>query len=241
MSLPRLPILLLPGLGCTAEIWSAQLPQLWGRGPVTIADHTGGDSIAAIAAAILATAPPRFALAGISMGGYLAFEIWRQARARVLGLALVDTSARPDTPEATERRRAAIALAEAGRFELALSQSFPTAVHPDHVQDAALKALHLRMNRATGVPAWRRQQQAIIGRVDSRPDLPGIDVPSLVLVGDADALTPPELSHEMAAALPDGQLVTIPQAGHLALAEQPETTTAALLAWLHRVAAKPGI
>lgn len=234
MPFANLPILLVPGLGCTSEVWAAQLPALWGRGPVTIANHLTGDTMAEIATAILAAAPPRFALAGISMGGYIAFEIWRQAPHRVLGLALVDTSARPDAPEATERRRTAIALAESGRFELALAQSFPSAVHPDHLEDAALKALHIRMNRAVGVPAWRRQQEAIIARPDSRPDLAGITVPTLVLVGDADALTPPELAREMAAAIPGAELAVIPQAGHLALAEQPAACNAALLAWLDR-------
>src|SRR5579883_3245029 len=92
-----LPTVLVPGLNCSARLYAPQIPALWRFGPVTVADHTRDDSMPAIAARILASAPPRFALAGLSMGGYIAFEIMRQAPQRVLRLALMDTSARPDT------------------------------------------------------------------------------------------------------------------------------------------------
>ena len=98
---PALPIVLIPGLLASARLYREQLPTLWRFGPVTVADHTRADNVPAIARSILATAPPRFALAGLSMGGYLAFEIVRQAPERVERLALLDTSARPDTPVAT--------------------------------------------------------------------------------------------------------------------------------------------
>ncbi len=111
-----LPIVLVPGLNCSARLYAEQVPALWGCGPVTIADHRRDDSVAAIAAHILATAPPRFALVGLSMGGYIALAMIREAPERVARLALLDTSARPDTPEQTERRRNVIALAESGRF-----------------------------------------------------------------------------------------------------------------------------
>lgn len=230
-----IPTLLVPGLGCTAEIWSGQVPDLWLRGPVAIANHLVGGSVAEMAASILAAAPQRFALAGISMGGYIALELWRQAPERVRGLALVDTQARPDSPEVTAKRRDAVALAEAGKFRQVLLNAFPLAVHPDHADSEPLRELHLRMSFANGVEAYARHQQAIISRPDSRPDLPGISVPTTIIVGEDDRLTPPDLSREMAAAIPGAQLELIAGAGHLTLAEQPEATTAALLRWLDRL------
>lgn len=225
------PILFVPGLNCTAEIYAHQVPALWQFGPVTIANHTQGSSMREIAASILRDAPPQFALVGFSMGGYLAFEILRQARGRVLKLALLDTSARPDTPEATEKRRTAIALTEQGKFNLAVAQSFPNAVHPDHVNNAELKALHVRMATANGGETYIRQQTAIIGRADSRPELGAIDVPTLVLVGDKDAITVPDAAREMAAGIAEARLVVAPRAGHMALVEQHAMVTEALVRW----------
>ena len=225
------PILLIPGLNCTAEIFSAQLPALWQFGPVMIANHTQGATMAEIARSILAEAPPKFALAGFSMGGYIAFEVMRQASDRVLALALLDTSARPDSPEAAEKRRSSIALAEQGKFVATVQQSFPNAVHPDHVDDSRLRALHVGMARANGPEVYIRSQQAILTRPDSRPDLSGIKVPTLVLVGDADGVTPPDAAREMASSIPGAKLVTVRKAGHLTLAEQPEAVTSAMVGW----------
>lgn len=227
-----MPLLLVPGLNCTAEVFRHQMPALWAFGPVTVSNHLRGSGMAEIAAAILADAPPRFALTGFSMGGYIAFEILRQAPARVSRLALLDTSARPDTPEATDKRRQAMALAGQGKFRLALSQSFANAVHPDHVGNAELKALHTRMALSNGPETYIRHQNAIIDRPDSRPGLPSIHVPTLVVVGEADAITVPEAAREVAEGIPGAKLVTVPNAGHMALAEQPEVVTAAMVEWL---------
>lgn len=228
-----MPILLVPGLNCTAEIYAHQVPALWRFGPVTIANHTTGSSMAEIAAAILRDAPPQFALVGFSMGGYLAFEILRQARDRVSKLALLDTSARPDTPEGKDKRLAAIALTEQGKFNLAVQQSFPNAVHPDHVGDAELKALHVRMATANGGDTYIHQQTAIMNRPDSRPELDAIKVPTLVVVGDSDAITVPEAAKEMAASIDGAKLVIVPTAGHMALVEQHAIVTAAMVEWLN--------
>ena len=227
-----MPILLVPGLNCTAEIYAHQVPALWRFGPVTVANHTSGSSVAEIATAILRDAPAEFALAGFSMGGYLAFEILRQARDRVLKLALLDTSARPDTPEAKEKRRSAIALTEQGKFNLAVAQSFPNAVHPHHVGNAELKALHVRMATAVGGETYIRQQTAIMNRPDSRPELGAITVPTLVVVGDSDAITVPEVAREMAAGIDGAKLVIVPTAGHMALVEQHAIVTAAMVEWI---------
>jgi pimeloyl-ACP methyl ester carboxylesterase len=230
-----IPTLLVPGLGCTSEIWSGQVAGLWLHGPVAIANHLVGDSVAAMASSILAAAPPRFALAGISMGGYIALEIWRQAPERVRGLALIDTQARPDSPKTIAKRRDAVALAQSGKFRQVLLGAFPLVVHRDHVDSEPLRDLHLRMSFANGVEVYGRHQQAIIARPDSRPDLASISVPTAVLVGDDDRLMPPELSQEMAEAIPGATLEIITNAGHLSLVEQPETTTAALQRWLDRI------
>lgn len=226
------PILLVPGLICTAEIFAPQTLALWPHGPVTIASTMTGDTITEMAANILAAAPPRFALGGISMGGYLCFEIFRQAPDRVLKLALIDTSARPDSAAQTAFRETRIAEAQAGGFEAAMLAQFPIVVDPSHVDDPALKAMHLGMARVIGVEGYVRQQRAIIGRPDSRPTLAAINVPTVVVVGENDKLTPLELSNEMAQGIAGAQLVVIPASGHMSTREQPELVSAALVKWL---------
>ena len=227
-----LPILLVPGLNCSPRLYAPQLPALWRFGPVTVADHTRDDTMAAIAKRILGAAPPRFALAGLSMGGYIALEIVRQAADRVEKLALLDTGSRADTPEATAKRHANIALAQSGGFEDVIDPQFPLYVHPARASDAALKAEYLAMCHDVGPEAYVRQQQAIMGRVDSRPLLAAIGVPTLVLVGEQDAATPPALSDEMAAAIPGARLARIAECGHLSTMERPDAVTQELVAWL---------
>src|SRR5204863_9293160 len=119
------------------------IPALWRFGPVTVANHIRDDSMGAIARRILAEAPPRFALAGHSMGGYIAFEIMRQAPERVAKLALINTQARPDTAEATARRRGMMARAKAGQFRAVRDEMFAGLVHPSRHGDAALRQLVL--------------------------------------------------------------------------------------------------
>jgi pimeloyl-ACP methyl ester carboxylesterase len=227
-----LPIVLVPGLNCSARLYAEQVPALWGCGPVTIADHRRDDSVGAIAARILATAPPRFALAGLSMGGYIAFAIMRQAPERVARLALLDTSARPDTAEQSERRHSMIALAESGRFAEASDLLFPVFVHRDRNGDEALRRIVRTMAEETGPDAFVRQQKAIMSRPDCRPLLKSIRCPTLVLVGDGDTLTPPVLSEEIAAGIAGARLVRVPDCGHLSTLERPEPVNRALVDWL---------
>src|SRR3984885_2278731 len=134
-----LPIVCVPGLACSPRLYAQQIPQLWTVGPVTIAQHQHHESMAAIARSILGAAPERFALIGLSMGGYVSFEILRQAPERVAKLALLDTSARPDTPEQSEARHAQIALAKSGRLSEALDAWFPRLVHPKHRTDERVR------------------------------------------------------------------------------------------------------
>ena len=226
------PIVLVPGLNCSPRLYAAQVPELWRFGPVTVADHTRDDSMAAIARRILDAAPPRFALAGLSMGGYVALEIVRQAPARVARLALLDTGARDDPPPAQEMRRSRIALAEAGRFAEMAEAMWPVLVHADRRADAALKQNYLAMCADVGPEAFVRQQKAIMGRADSRPLLGMIDCPALVLVGAQDELTPPHLADEMAAGIKGARLVKVADCGHLATLERPEAVTRALIEWM---------
>jgi pimeloyl-ACP methyl ester carboxylesterase len=225
------PTVLIPGLLCSPRLYAAQLPGLWRAGSVMIADHTRDDSMAGIAAQILNEAPPRFRLIGLSMGGYIAFEILRQAPERVTSLALLDTQARPDTPEQSERRRTLMAMAREGRFGQAARLLFPSMVHPARTDDEELQALWLRMAEEVGPEGFVRQQAAIMNRPDSRPDLPRIACPTLVVVGEADQLTPEDRAREMADAITGAELAVIPASGHLSPIEAPEAVNAALEGW----------
>lgn len=227
-----LPVVLVPGLNCSARLYAEQVPALWRFGPVQVADHTRDDSMDAIAARILTHAPPRFALAGLSMGGYIALTIAREAPARVSKLALLDTSARPETPEQSERRKPQIALAQDGRFAEVPALQFPVFVHRNRQHDEALKRRVRVMAEETGAEAFLRQQKAIMTRPDMRPLLASIACPTLVLVGDGDELTPPQLSEEIAADIAGSRLVVVADCGHLSTMEQPEAVNLALTDWM---------
>jgi pimeloyl-ACP methyl ester carboxylesterase len=229
-----LPLLLVPGLTCTARLYEPQVAALWPLAPVMIPDHRQDDHIDAVARRILDNAPPRFSLAGLSMGGYIAFAMMRQAPERIARLALLDTAARADTPEQTATRQTQIAMTQAGRYAEIPDLSMPRYVHPNRQNDAVLTATVRRMAEETGSEAFMRQLKAIMSRPDSRPALPGIRCPTLVLVGDADVATPPELSQEMAAAIPGATLVVVPDCAHLSTLEQPDAVNAALTDWLGR-------
>jgi pimeloyl-ACP methyl ester carboxylesterase len=227
-----LPTVLVPGLNCSARLYADQIPALWRFGPILIADHTRDDSMGAIAARIVNAAPPRFALIGLSMGGYIALEIIRQAPERVRKLALLDTGARADTPEQTERRHRLIELAQTGRFAEVPEFLFPLLVHRNRHGDAKLKEINRLMAQDTGPEAFVRQQRAIMQRADLRPSLAMIRCPTLVLVGEGDELTPPALSQEIVAGIPGARLVTVPDSGHLSTLEQPEAVTKLLVEWM---------
>jgi pimeloyl-ACP methyl ester carboxylesterase len=229
-----LPLVLVPGLTCSARLWTPQIEALWPLGAVTVADHRRDTSMDTIAKRILASAPPRFALAGLSMGGYIALAIVRLAPERVAKLALLDTSARPDTPEQTEGRKVQIAMAQSGRFGEIPDLSMPRYLHRDRQNDKALTGLVRTMCEETGAEAFVRQLTAIMTRPDSRPLLASIKCPTLVLVGDGDVATPPELNKEIADGISGSRYVVVPHCGHLSTLEQPAAVNAALAAWLQR-------
>jgi pimeloyl-ACP methyl ester carboxylesterase len=227
-----MPIMLVPGLACSLRIFAPVIPALWRFGPVTVANHIRDDNMGAIARRILAEAPPRFALAGHSMGGYIAFEIMRQAPERVAKLALMNTQARPDTPEATARRRGQIARAQAGEYRAILDELFLGFVHPSRRDDTGLRKLVNDMGDDVGSGAFVRQQIAVMSRPDSRPTLAWIKCPTLVLSSDEDNTIPNSLSTEMAGGIPGAKLIIIPYCGHLTPPEQPQATAEALVDWL---------
>lgn len=225
------PLLLLPGLLCDAALWDHQARHLAGEGGVRVADLTRDDSIGAMAARVLAEAPPEFDLAGLSMGGYVAFEVLRRAPERVARLCLIDTAARADTEEQTARRRGLIDLARRGQFKGVTSRLLPLLLHPDRLGEAALAGAVMAMAERVGAEAFLRQQQAIMGRVDSRRSLGAIAAPTLIICGREDALTPLEKSAEMQAAIPGARLAVIEDCGHLSTMERPQAVTALMRLW----------
>jgi pimeloyl-ACP methyl ester carboxylesterase len=225
-------LVLVPGLNCTRELFGPQITAFEGSRPIHVADHTRDESIPAIARRLLAEAPPRFALSGLSMGGYIALEVMRQAPERVARLALLDTSARADTEEGRANRERLMALANAGRFDEVTNLLWERYVARHRRDDPALAEIVMGMQRATGPEVFLRQQRAIMNRVDSRPDLPGIEIPTLVLVGEEDGVTPPEHAREIADAIEWASLVVVPGCGHLSTLESPAVVNQALEAWL---------
>ena len=205
-----LPLILVPGLLCSARLYAPQVAALWPFGQVTVADHRRDADMTAIAARILGDAPPRFALAGLSMGGYIAFEIMRQAPDRVAKLALMNTQARPDTPEAGERRRGQIIRAKAGEFSAILEELFGAFVHPSRRDDSALRQLVHDMGDDVGPEAFVRQLTAIMSRPDSRPTLAWIKCPTLVVTTEESGLGTVERTREWQQQIADSRLLVLP-------------------------------
>jgi pimeloyl-ACP methyl ester carboxylesterase len=225
-------LVLVPGLLCTKALWAAQTAALGDIADMTVADHTGHDSMAAIAKSILAAAPARFALAGLSMGGYIAYEILRQAPERVTRLALLDTGYRADAPERREQRLALMALAEREGARKAQETLLPALIHKSRLTDKALVEAVLQMGTDTGTEAFKRQQTALMGRPDNAALLASIRCPTLVIVGREDVLTPPELAQDIARGISGARLEIIRECGHLSTMEQPAAVNRALRSWL---------
>jgi pimeloyl-ACP methyl ester carboxylesterase len=226
-------VILLPGLACDDALFHDQLPALATRHFVHVSDvHFRFGSLPAMATALLAESPGRHVLVGSSMGGMLALEVLRQAPARVAALALLGSSARPDTPELIRLRSDAIVLFEQGRMDEVLRANVAFAFHPNSATRRTLVSSYLGIVRRAGAAQLIRQNRAVMARADSRPSLPQVHCPLLVMCGEADRLTPPEQSREIAAAVPQARLEIVPGAGHLLTLEQPARVTALLLDWL---------
>ncbi|MFK3781606.1 alpha/beta fold hydrolase [Agrobacterium sp. NPDC089420] len=224
-------IVFLPGLLCDGQLWEKQVNALGDVAPAIVADLTLDDTIAGMAQRVTAHAGGRFVIIALSMGGYVAFELLRQFPDRIAGAALLDTSAAPDTPAKAAARLAGIKSLALGRFTGVTSRLLPQLVHHRHlggpvaqgVQDMALRV---------GGEAYVRQQRAILGRVDSRPHLSAITVPTLIGVGAEDILTPLPESELLHAYIPGSRLHVFEECGHLPPLEKPEETTRLLRDWL---------
>ncbi|MBH0111789.1 alpha/beta fold hydrolase [Novosphingobium sp. YJ-S2-02] len=226
----RQPLVLIPGLSCDARLWQAQVEGLDGVARTMVGDTLSDASIAAMAQRILADAPERFALAGFSMGGYVAMEISRRAPERVTRLALLDTTGDIDTPEMARVRRAAVTTAQSRGYEAVLRGSLNRLVHPETANEVGEEVVAMALG--VGLETYIDQQNAIVGRADSRGELASLDVPALVLVGAQDRLTPPRYSQELAEIIPGARYAEIQRAGHMTPMEQPEAVNQALREWL---------
>ncbi|NQV83331.1 MAG: alpha/beta fold hydrolase, partial [Rhodospirillales bacterium] len=203
----RTTLIFLPGLLCDEALWAHQMENLADIADMTVADMTLDDTVGGMAERVLAAAPGRFSLAGLSMGGYVAQEIMRRAPDRVERLALLDTSANADTPDRKKQRRGFIAQLGLGGFQGVTAKLLPFLIHKDRLIDDVLVRKIKASAQSIGPEAFVRQQHAIMSRPDGRKGLKKIACPTLVLCGRQDALTPLAQHEEMAAAIPDSRLV----------------------------------
>lgn len=223
---------LLPGLMADAQLFAGQQPALSLLGRVHIADLTRSDNMADLARDVLSQAPGGpLVLIGLSMGGYVAFEIMRQAPERVAGMVLLDTSARPDSEEKVAERQELVAQARQN-LATVIDAMLPRLSHPDFWCEPHVGGVVGIMARALGPEVFARQQQAIMTRPDSRPSLADIACPVLVVCGEDDVLTPPEVAREIADGIPGAMLALVKTCGHLSTLDQPQVVARLLTDWL---------
>lgn len=231
MSRNNLPLVMLPGLLNDHRLWAHAQATFEPSRQVLIPDLSQDTSIAAMAQRVLEQAPPRFALAALSMGGYVAFEILRRAPQRVERLALLDTMARPDDPQRARVRRGLLELAGQGRFKGVTPQLLPRLMHA-RALDTRVPQVVMAMADDIGREGFIRQQQAIIERADYRPLLASIGVPTLVLFGEQDEITPLAEARLMQESIGGAHLEVIAECGHLPPLEHPQRTSELLGQWL---------
>jgi pimeloyl-ACP methyl ester carboxylesterase len=225
---------------CDERLYAAQIAALAASHDCRAFAFRDEETLAAMADAVLAAMPARFTLVGLSLGGYVAFEIVRRALGRVERLALLDTTAAADTPARRAGRLADIAAVEAGGIEALIPELPGRWLLPAHRQRQDLVALMASMARRIGATGQKNQQRAMLGRPDSLADLGAVRVPTLVLCGAGDAVTPPADHEAIAARISGARLVVVPDSGHLSAIEQPAAVTAALARWLADTATATG-
>lgn len=226
------PLVLLPGMMCDARLFAPQIGALSGRRPLHLGPIAGHDGVEALAAAVLAHAPPRFALAGLSMGGIVAMEVLRQAPARVERLALLDTNPRAETDEARALRAPQIEKALAGDLAGVMRDEMKPNYLADGPGRRAILDLCMAMALDLGPEVFARQSRALASRPDQRATLRGFRGPTLILMGEDDRLCPRDRHELMHALMPGSHFAVIAGAGHLPSLEQPDATTAELRRWL---------
>jgi len=222
----RQSLLLLPGALCDAALFRHQIAGLSDIADVRVGDLLRDSSVGAMAARALAAFPGRFALAGFSLGGYVALEIMRRAPERVSRLALIGTSARAEAPPENDSPTGSPARADGALPVTSLL------VHPMRLGDRRLTVILAAMAERVGRKAFQRQQQASLHRPDNRENLKSIRCPTLLLTGRQDRLAPPALQEEMARDIEGARQIVIEECGHLSPLERPEAVTKALREWL---------
>jgi pimeloyl-ACP methyl ester carboxylesterase len=226
------PLVLLPGMMCDARLFAPQVAALSARRTVQVAALTGHATMAALAAEVLRDAPPRFALAGLSMGGIVAMEMSAQAPERIERLALLDTNPLAERPEVQARRGPQMAAVQAGRLAGVMRDEMKPNYLAEGPGKAAILDLCMEMALALGPEVFVRQSLALRDRADRQEALRALDVPALVLCGAEDRLCPPERHHLLHGLLRRSRLVIVPGAAHLPTLERAEVTTRALADWL---------
>ena len=226
------PLVLLPGMMCDGRLFDAQIAAFSHERAVMVAPLTGADTMSALASAVLANAPSRFALAGLSMGGIVAMEMWRQAPHRIERIALLDTNFHADTDEKRTMRNRQMDEVRQGALGAILRDELkPNYLARCHRENTALLDDVLYMGMGLGDDVFVRQSEALRDRPDSADTLTTINCPTLVLCGEEDDLCSPALHREMAAMITSSRLRIIPECGHLSTMEQPSAVNAALLNW----------
>ena len=230
-------LLLLPGLVCDQTVWQPQIEALSGIAACSCPGWGLLDSLPKMADSVLQNAPDRFALAGHSMGGRVALEVYRRAPERVLRLALLDTGyqARPlgEAGEVEKHKRYAL-------YDIALSKGMramgmewlPPMLHPARAHDKALVEKILAMIERKTPDIFEAQIRALLARPDASELLGQIHCPTLVLCGREDSWSPPDQHQRIAAAIPGSKLVVIPECGHMSTLERPAEVSEALGTWL---------
>jgi pimeloyl-ACP methyl ester carboxylesterase len=229
----RLPLLLLPGTLCNASLFEHQVAHLADiASPQVVAVHFH-DDLGAVARHVLKQVEGPLAVAGLSYGGIIALEMWRQAAGRIVQLALLNTNPRPPSQETRERQQRFVGMAHLGEFRSITTDFLKDAMlNPDHRRDLTLREAVLEMAESIGVQGFVNTVKAQLNRPDSMPDLPHITCPTLVLTGREDTVVPVAVHIAMAQALPNRRLVIVEHCGHLSSMEQPEIVTSALREWL---------
>jgi pimeloyl-ACP methyl ester carboxylesterase len=216
-----------------AYLWGHPVRHLADVAHPVVADITTEETVEAMAQSVLERAPASFALAGFSLGGYVSLAIVRRAPERVRKLALLCTSARPDTDARREERRAHMARAKDPRgLERLVREDIAFVIHPDRAAETALVDSIVAMALRQGPEVYARQNRACMERPDSRPSLHAIRCPTLVISGREDRVLPPELSEEIARGIGPARHVPIEESGHYVPLERPHAVTALLREWL---------
>jgi pimeloyl-ACP methyl ester carboxylesterase len=233
MTDPLPQLILLPGLLNDAELWRDQVSGLADVARCQVADLTHGDSLRQLAEQVLDEAEPTFALAGFSMGGYVAQEIARIAPERIARLALIDTAIRADTPErAAQRRSVNAAASHEGAFLGVADRLMASYVDASRLDDKDLTGRIQAMTQRLGREVFLRQNG--LAREDGAAALRALPCPIVIICGEHDAITPLAGQHEMVHAIGCSHMVIIPNAGHMTPMEAPEAVNAALRRWLAR-------